>query len=688
MRRTLLRSPAATSFATLLTTFALLGAAPAWACGGCFSPPGPALVVQDAERILFVQDPTSGKTTVTIEVRYSGPAEDFAWVLPLPKQPKVGVGTAYVFDRLDQATAPRFRTVRSFESEGCSFADSNASFGCSDFAGSDDAGGRATNAGGIAFPGEDGDGVKVLERSQAGPYDYVVLQGSEGAKLLKWLNDNGFATPDKAKPILDSHGAKGDTFVAFKLQNGKGIAEIRPVVLEMQDADPCVPLRLTAIAAAEDMAVVVYTVGPGRAVPKNHLDVTPNPLRLRWDGGVQNYVQVVAAAIDEAAGRAFVTEFAAPSASLKIPEPEQLFGADSTALYAKPLTLQSGQQLGEDVVQNGENLSSSMWRSGALFGKERFTLTGLDKVQDAAGLANWLQSTRFPVVAETAAIFEERTGLAAANGKADNALAFWIGVRGGIPNDTQLKGGGAKLDGATLAKDLEVGIVEPIFVVADALAASGATLTRMHMRISPEEMDRDPIFAFNQELPAVDTDWRATLSDVCDKSKDFADAVRLRFDRGPLDGGGWILRERQVDFSSNGNQQRSTLLSRPTTEDARWKDAPAALRVAVLDETGPARAVPPSKVEIVDGAILAAQPGTPNLPTAFDLAPAAGEATSWQPPVEDPHASLQTDASSAHGVESTCSGGPRGRAATGALFALLLAAGALLWRRRTTQNHP
>ena len=66
-----------------------------------------------------------------------------------------------------------------------SFADSNASFGCSDFAGSDDAGGRATNAGGIAFPGEDGDGVKVLERSQAGPYDYVVLQGSEGAKLLK-----------------------------------------------------------------------------------------------------------------------------------------------------------------------------------------------------------------------------------------------------------------------------------------------------------------------------------------------------------------------------------------------------------------------------------------------------------------------------------------------------------------------
>ncbi len=71
---------------------ALLAAQTAWACGGCFSmtpPPPPGqqdqqYVVQDAERVLFVQDPATKKATVWVEVRYTGAAQDFGWVLPLP----------------------------------------------------------------------------------------------------------------------------------------------------------------------------------------------------------------------------------------------------------------------------------------------------------------------------------------------------------------------------------------------------------------------------------------------------------------------------------------------------------------------------------------------------------------------------------------------------------------------------
>ncbi|MEY3014826.1 MAG: hypothetical protein RIT45_3561 [Pseudomonadota bacterium] len=42
-----------------------------------------------------------------------------------------------------------------------------------------------------------------------------------------------------------------------------------------------------------------------------------------------------------------------------------------------------------------------------------------------------------------------------------------------------------------------------------------------------------------------------------------------------------------------------TPLNRPTTDEARWKSSPAALRVELRDETGGAKPVPASKVELV-----------------------------------------------------------------------------------------
>ncbi len=670
-------------FATILSLFAVS----AWACGGCFSPPGPNLVVQDAERILFVRD-AAGKTTVTVEVRYSGPADNFAWVLPLPKLPKVGVGTTYVFDRLDQATAPRFVTTRQFDTEGCDFGDSSASIGCG--AASADSSGATAFPGGAFSQDIDGkNGVVVLEKNQAGPYDYQIIQGNDGAGLLKWLNDNGFDTPSTALPILQSHAAKGDVFVAFKLSSGADVAEIRPVVLEMQDADPCVPLRLTSIAAADELAVIVYTLGPGRAVPKNHLAVTPNPLRLRWDGGVENYVQVVAAAIDEAAGRAFVPEFAGPASSVQVRETTSNFGSDTTVLYGKTVTRSDFLQVGEDVptgAQFNDNGQRSVWQSGALFDKKRFSTAGLKDLKTAAAFASWLEAGGFAVVAETAAMFEDATGLATANGRGADVLAFWVEVRAGVVDFDTLKNGGAAFDAGKLATDLEVGIVEPIFVVADALADSKMTLSRLHMRISADEMDRDPIFAFNATLPDVNVEWGAQLSDVCDRNPDTFDAMRMRMIGGPLEGGSWILAGRTLDFSANSAASRSTFLGVATTLDERWQDAPAALRIDVLDETGEARAVPPSKVEVVDTAILAAQPGVPNLAASFDLAPAAGEQSVWAAPDNDPHASLRRVAEQGQADTGGCTGGRGKGPIAGYLVLALLAVAALLGSRRLRRN--
>lgn len=672
-------------FATKLGTgFALLALASpfaardAHACGGCFSPPGPNLVVQDAERILFARDPKTGKTVVTIEVRYSGPANDFAWVLPLPSKPKVGVSSSYVFDRLDQATAPRFTTVREFSTEGCSFSNVSANgVGCGGaFASRDEA---TSGSGGVPTSNNggfrDGRGVKVLESSQAGPYDYSVIQGDNAKGLLDWLNANKFATPASALPVLDAHVAKGDVFVAFKLHNGSGLAEIRPVMLEMEDADPCVPLRLTAIAAAEEMAVIVYTLGEGRAVPKNHMHVQVNPLRLRWDGGVENYPQVLAAAIDEAAGHAFATEFAGPAASVSIEEPTQSFAVDRTALYGRLVTSSSGSQRGQDVsAGQTSQLQRSAWRAGKLFPKDLFDLSGLETAKPtAAGVATWLKASGFLMVGETASTLEAATGLAAAHARTD-VLKFWVDVRN---NAVNLNSGlDEAVDLQSLATDLKLGIVEPIFLIQDQMATKGTWLSRVHMRISPEEMDRDPIFAFNASLEPVSTDWSATLADVCQRDSSTIDATRLRLEGSPVTGS-WVLPNTTIDFDANVTNQTSTNLSNATSSDARWKNAPAALRVEVLEETGEPKVLARAQIDLVDAAIIGALPGQVSVPASLKLE-AAGDV--FVAPKDDEHVSLKVDAKAA-APDDGCTMGGSARSGLATMVLMLLGM-ALLWSRR------
>jgi len=118
-------------FPAFLVLLGLLAGTDALACGGCFSPPTPVIdqtVRQDAERVLFLRDPLTKLSTVWVEVRYTGLAKDFGWVLPVPKLPKVGVGSMAVLDALDQAMQTRvMRTVTG--EENCR----SPSIGCDHF---------------------------------------------------------------------------------------------------------------------------------------------------------------------------------------------------------------------------------------------------------------------------------------------------------------------------------------------------------------------------------------------------------------------------------------------------------------------------------------------------------------------------------------------------------------------------
>src|SRR5262249_27368463 len=93
--------------------------------------------------------------------------------------------------------------------------------------------------------------------------------------------------------------------------------DIQPIVLRFAGGEACIPLRLTAVAAINDMDVTAFMLGKARAVPTNYNEVRLNLARIDWITGGANYKKVVSAAVDEASGNAFVTELAGSSSILK-----------------------------------------------------------------------------------------------------------------------------------------------------------------------------------------------------------------------------------------------------------------------------------------------------------------------------------------------------------------------------------
>ncbi|MSP92840.1 MAG: DUF2330 domain-containing protein [Myxococcales bacterium] len=574
------------------------------ACGGCFSPPSATtdqVVVQDAERVLFVRDAKTKQSTVWVEVRYSGLAKDFGWVLPLPKVPQVGVGSAVVFDALDTRMALRY-ALKVRDQENCRFPEDGCVPGQFDekFGGpppQPSAGAGLPAGGSVGSPN-----VEILAQGQTGPYDYVVVKGSEANVLYEWLTKRGYATPAKAKPILQSHIDKGDVFVAIKLSNGQGVNAIRPLSLVMDDAEPCVPLRLTSIAAQQDMAVIVTVAGPGRAVVKNHLDVEPNPLRMGLVGIVDplflpcpqgseggqcrvpaNTGQVLAAAIDEAGGRAFVTESAIGGVDMKKFSP--LLDLDTASLKTVPHLLAAARYL--DTHRANLPLTE----------------------ETAAVLAKQLKvEAIMPGVAPLQAMANLRA-----------CGQFWNQFGGdfgpplcNLPKGPSLDREKVKaigVDGVALADAVMTEVVKPVVEVA-AMLGQSSVVTRLQMRISPEEMDRDPIFAYSSTLPLQSPARPIDINGVClDGWLNGKTGSRIT-----LDGlGSWVF---------NGNN----------AQDVRFKDAPAALRIALHDESGPPLLIGKEQIALVDTAIKGAVPGKPSLPQGFTIkAPAA-----WVPPKSDP----------------------------------------------------
>ncbi len=274
----------------------------AQACGGTFCDSGPTAmpVDQSGENVLFVMD---GKTVEAhVQIQYQGAAERFAWIVPMPKVPDVQVGSALLFNALLQGTVPRYGFTQ--QTDTCEVASDNR-FG----AGAGGSGG-ALGMGGAAGGG--GSGPQVVYEKTVGAFEVVVLQGGTAEEVSQWLADNKYQNIPSAPELLKSYVNQNYVFVAIKLTAGANSNEIHPLVFRYEGNEPYVPLKLTAVAATEDMGVRTFFLGDDRVVPTNYKHVTLNQARVDWSSMGQNYTQAVSRAVDSpvANGRAFVTEYA------------------------------------------------------------------------------------------------------------------------------------------------------------------------------------------------------------------------------------------------------------------------------------------------------------------------------------------------------------------------------------------
>lgn len=410
----------------------LLSAKSALACGGFFCSAIP--IVQAGEQVIFRVDGEA--VTAIVLIQYSGTAEEFSWVVPVDGVPELSTGSDLVFNALELATRPQF--VLEYTGEQCD-GDFPASGG----------------GGGPSDPNSNDnvsdDGVDILEMLTVGPFDVQIVSSDDPDALAIWLDENGYDVTDRGSELIAPYVNEGKNFVALKLRQNQGVGDIQPLIIHYQSGEPCVPIRLTSVAAQPDMGVLVWMLGPSRAIPTNYLHVTPNYTRLNWFSGpfaaYASYQTLITEAMNLAGGQGFATDYA---------------GRDLNVLAQLP--------------------SADSYRNEVIY---------LSSFDDNASFVTQLANDFFLPNDQILEILRRQLPL---DDPQDEYFYY-------VPE--LLRGEFSAEDLATARQDIIVEIDQTIINPLDETLAvfnGDPYLTRFYTTLSADEMTLDPIFLFNAEL--------------------------------------------------------------------------------------------------------------------------------------------------------------------------------------------
>jgi hypothetical protein len=466
-----------TALGTLVGAITLAASSPASACGGFFcSQQQP--VNQSAERIIF-SDNGDGTITAVIQIQYEGPSENFSWVLPVStvlEEGQLAVASDLAFSRLQSATNPQFNlstvvegTCRNDNIDSADAVASPRDETCADNPL-------------LAQCGRDPTDVVDVEASGVvGAFAYTIISVEAGvadpaAPAREWLTANGYDVTPEGAALLGPYLADGMHLLALRLTKGSDVGSIRPIQITYPASAPMIPIKLTAVAANQDMGVMTWTLGATRAVPFNYNGLELNEARINWFNAASTYGQVVNEAADAAGGQGFVTEFAGPSAQLA------------------EVVWPSFEEMAWQFIKN--SVYSSF---GELFQAVYQQYQGYDGFWDAV---------RSSVTLPEEVAFED----------------FKL-CPGCYEDKIELKP-------TELLTAIESDVIEPIRGV-QAMIDRAPYATRLYSTLSAPEMTVDPVFVFNADLPDVNNVHTAKRVTECNPSVyDFQANWRIEFPQG------------------------------------------------------------------------------------------------------------------------------------------------------------
>ena len=443
-------------FGLLAAAAGVLIPAQASACGGFFcnsSQP----VNQAAESIVFA-DNGDGTISAVIQIQYQGPSQNFSWLLPISSVPKsdsdIGIASNIALQRLQLATNPNYTLNLRIEGEckergggvGCGASEDGAAFGSA----------PPSNS-------THDSGVTVAASGVVGAFEWSVISldpnlADPAAAAVEWLKGNGYDVPSGAPALLGPYLDQGLNLLALRLTKGADAGSIRPIILTYRGSQPSIPVKLTAVAANDDMGVLTYVLGNARSVPQNYLSLELDEARINWLSPGTNYNAVVTAAANDAGGQGFVTELAGPTAPLA----GQIWTTSDESNWAY---LQGATHDSNSAVFNYSYQQFGQW--DGFWDAVRASITlpagvSLDALKSCPSCnANFLKFT----------------------------LADYLAA-------------------------LDENVIQPVKRVQDLITAH-PEITRMYTTLSADEMTLDPLFTFNPDLPDLSNLHTAERVVVC-----------------------------------------------------------------------------------------------------------------------------------------------------------------------------
>lgn len=562
------KSVATTVLATLgvLAPAAVMMPSRAQACG-CFAPPDVSNpVVQAGERILFAKE--NGQIVMHVQIQYKGNPADFGWLLPLPGSPvtsdgKSGIelGVEELFTKLEEKTGPTYTLQRipcstGFSGIGCG-AQASA-----DFAPFNSAPGQMS-------------GTPLVKQDSVGPYDYAILKADDKTAMFNWLTTNKYFVPAGTDGAVAPYIHPGGYFLALRLRAGATAGDLQPVVLRYPGDLPMVPINLTAVGAVPNMGILIWVLGPARAIPRNYYHTVINDAQIDWLNKAKNYQDVLTRAVREAPGKhAFVTEFAEDSSVMRnvLDSPGRYDFLQSLPFITDPMTFVS-KLLPPPADPNNGPFGNPQPADPLFALNGQFTaVIGKHVPMPAALIATGV----------TPSEYYQNIGKYLTNNYAQNA-AKYPDIAMALLN----------FNSTAAAKDLDVLIAKPTLAAGKLFSLTeNSKLTRMFTVLSPEDMNLDPVFSYNASLPNIGNQHNATLVQVC---------KRTDVDRATLTtGDGWKLYMTEEEDKNNAYKPL---------------DLPYARVIEQLQDTG-AAVIKVDNTAAIRGAVDAA--GATGCSTPFD----------------------------------------------------------------------